>query len=118
MAQHNETGKEGEEMAAMFLIKNGYSILSRNFRYKKSEIDIIVQKDKTVAFVEVKTRSNAFFQVPELSVTRSKQKQITKGADFYIQENDIDLDIRFDILAITLSPYRINHIEDAFYPLV
>ena len=118
MAQHNETGKEGEEMAAMFLIKNGYSILSRNFRYKKSEIDIIVQKDKTVAFVEVKTRSNAFFQEPELSVTRSKQKQITKGADFYIQENDIDLDIRFDILAITLSPYRINHIEDAFYPLV
>lgn len=118
MAQHNETGKEGEKMAAMFLIKKGYSILSRNFRYKKSEIDIIAQKDKTIAFVEVKTRTNAFFQEPELSVTRSKQKQITLGANFFIQENDIDLDIRFDIIAITLFGNKINHIEDAFYPLV
>ena len=118
MAQHNETGNEGEEMAALFLIKNGYGILARNFRYKKSEIDIIAQKDKTIAFVEVKTRTTTLFQEPELSVTRSKQKQITKGANFYIQENDIDLDIRFDIVAITLSPYKLNHIEDAFYPLV
>lgn len=118
MAQHNETGKEGEEMATLFLIKNGYKILSRNFRYKKSEIDIIAQKEKTIAFVEVKTRTNAFFQEPELSVTRSKQKQITLGANFYIQENDINLDIRFDIIAITLFGNKINHIEDAFYPLV
>ncbi len=118
MAQHNETGKEGEEMAALHLIKNGYSIIARNFRYKKSEIDIIAQKDKTIAFVEVKTRTNSFFQEPELSVTRSKQKQITLGANFYIQENEIDLGIRFDIVAITLSPYKINHIKDAFYPLV
>ena len=43
MAQHNETGKEGEEMAALFLIKNGYRVLAHNFRYKKSEIDIIAQ---------------------------------------------------------------------------
>ena len=118
MAQHNDTGKEGEEMAALHLIKSGYSIIGRNFRYKKSEIDIIAQKDKTIAFVEVKTRTNAFFQEPELSVTRGKQKQITKGANFYIQENDIDLDIRFDIIAITLFGNKINHIEDAFYPLV
>ena len=118
MAQHNETGKEGEEMAALHLIKNGYNIIARNFRYKKSEIDIIAQKDKTIAFVEVKTRTTTFFQEPELSVTRSKQKQITLGTNFYIQENDIDLDTRFDIVAITLSPFRLNHIEDAFYPLV
>lgn len=118
MAQHNDTGNIGEEMAALFLIKKGYMILSRNFRYKKSEIDIIAQKDKTIAFVEVKTRTNAFFQEPELSVTRSKQKQITKGANYYIQENEIDLDVRFDIIAITLFGNKINHIEDAFYPLV
>jgi putative endonuclease len=118
MAQHNDTGKEGEEMAVLFLVKKGYRIVSRNFRYKKSEIDIIAVKDKTIAFVEVKTRTNAFFQEPELSVTRSKQKQITLGANYYIQENDIDLDIRFDIIAITLFGNKINHIEDAFYPLV
>ncbi len=118
MAQHNETGKEGEEMAALHLINNGYKIVARNFRYKKSEIDIIAQKEKKIAFVEVKTRTNAFFQEPELSVTKSKQKQITLGANFYIQENDIDLDIRFDIIAITLFGNKINHIEDAFYPLV
>ncbi len=118
MAQHNDTGNIGEEMAALFLIKKGYMILSRNFRYKKSEVDIIAQKENTIAFVEVKTRTNAFFQEPELSVTRSKQKQITKGANYYIQENEIDLDVRFDIIAITLFGNKINHIEDAFYPLV
>ena len=64
------------------------------------------------------TRTNAFFQEPELSVTRSKQKKITMGANYYIQENDIDLDIRFDIIAITLFGNTINHIEDAFYQLV
>jgi len=118
MAQHNDTGKEGEEMAVQFLVKKGYRIVSRNFRYKKSEIDIIAIKDKTIAFVEVKTRTNAFFQEPELSVTRSKQKKITLGANYYIQKNDIDLDIRFDIIAITLFGNTINHIEDAFYQLV
>ena len=117
MAQHNETGKEGEEMAALHLMKNGYTLISRNFRYKKSEIDIIAQKDERIGTIG-KTRTTTFFQEPELSVTKSKQKQITKGANFYIQENDIDLDIRFDIVSITLSPFRLNHIEDAFYPLV
>ena len=82
MAQHNDTGKEGEEMAAMYLIKNGYRIIARNFRYKKSEIDIVAQKDNIIVFIEVKTRTNAFFQEPKLSVTRSKQKQITLGANF------------------------------------
>ena len=118
MAQHNDTGNEGEEMAALFLIKKGYAIKSRNFRYLKSEIDIVAVKDKTIVFVEVKTRTNAFFQEPELSVTRSKQKQITKGANFYIQEKNVELDVRFDIIAITLFGNKINHIEDAFYPLV
>lgn len=118
MAQHNDIGKEGEALAALFLVKNGYRIIARNFRYKKSEIDIVAQKDNIIVFIEVKTRTNAFFQEPELSVTRSKQKQITLGANFYIQENDIDLDVRFDIIAITLFGNKINHIEDAFYPLV
>lgn len=118
MAQHNETGKEGEEMAAMHLLKNGYKIKARNFRHKKSEIDIIATKDDILVFVEVKTRSTTFFQEPELSVTKSKQKQITKGANFYVQEFDVEEEIRLDIIAITLSPFRLNHIEDAFYPLV
>lgn len=118
MAQHNETGKEGEAMAAKYLIRKGYQILATNYRYLKSEIDLIAQRDKTITFVEVKTRTNAFFQEPELSVTRSKQRQITKGANQYIQEHELDLDIRFDIIAITLFGSKINHIEDAFYPLV
>ena len=118
MAQHNETGKEGEEMAVLHLVKKGYKIVARNYRYKKSEIDIIATKDKSIVFVEVKTRTNSFFQEPELSVTLSKQKQITKGANFYIQENDLDMDIRFDIVAITLFENKINHIKGAFYPLM
>ena len=118
MAQHNETGKEGEEMAIAFLRKNNYVIIETNWRFRKSEIDIIVRKKGVLAFVEVKTRETSFFQEPEKAVTKTKQKMILKGANEYVQNLEDDPDIRFDIIAITFNPLEINHIEDAFYPLV
>jgi len=120
MAQHNETGKEGEEMAAAFLRKIGYEIVETNWRFKKSEIDIIVRKEDFLVFVEVKTRETSFFQDPEKAVTIAKQKMIIKGANEYVQNLDKkdDPEVRFDIIAITLRPLEINHIEEAFYPLV
>ena len=118
MAQHNDTGKEGEEMAVAFLRKNNYVILETNWRFRKSEIDIIVRKENILAFVEVKTRTTSFFQEPEKAVTKAKQKMITKGANEFVQNIEDDPEIRFDIIAVTLNPLEINHIEDAFYPLV
>lgn len=65
MAQHNELGKEGENLAASFLEKNGYIIRDRNWTFQKAEIDIIAQKEAILAIVEVKTRSSIDFGLPQ-----------------------------------------------------
>jgi putative endonuclease len=118
MAQHNETGDLGEELAAQYLSKNGYEIVATNWRYKKAEIDIIAEKDNLIVIVEVKTRSTNQFGDPEVFVTMSKQRLIVKAAHAYIVENDIEKEARFDIISVLLkgSAHEINHIEEAFYP--
>ena len=65
MAQHNELGKFGEEMAVEYLQKNGYEILETNWTFQKAEIDIIAQKENILAIVEVKTRSSIDFGLPQ-----------------------------------------------------
>lgn len=119
MALHNETGKKGEELAVKYLLDNGYSVLETNWRFKKSEIDIIALKNNELIFVEVKTRSSNYFEEPEQSVTLKKQKQIFIGANEYAQSYDDDIDLRFDIITVMIKPNTdIKHIKDAFYPVV
>jgi len=120
MAEHNELGKRGEEVAADFLKKKGYEILKRNYTFKKSEIDIVAKKDNKLIVVEVKTRNSDYLAGPEITVTKKKQKAIIKAANFYIQENDLDCQTQFDIVSVILNnkEQRIEHIEDAFYPLL
>ena len=65
MAIHNELGKKGEQLAVDFLQKKGYTILDRNWRFKKAEVDIIAQKEQILAIVEVKTRSSNYFGNPQ-----------------------------------------------------
>ncbi len=65
MAEHNELGKKGEELAVNHLEENGYEILERNWVFQKAEIDIIAQKDEVLAIVEVKTRSSLDFGSPQ-----------------------------------------------------
>jgi putative endonuclease len=117
-----ETGKKGEKMAADFLLKNGYEVLEINWRHKQFEIDIIAKKSDVLVVAEVKTRTGNYFGEPEEWVTKVKQKNLIKGAEAYIKERDLDVEVRFDILSIILSPKggepKIHHIEDAFYPLV
>lgn len=117
MAQHNEIGKQGEERAAHYLEQKGYQILERNFRHQQSEIDLIARKDKTMLFVEVKTRSNLSFGHPEEFVSYTKVRLIKRAAEHYIYAKDWHHDIRFDIVAVTLAneQIQIKHIEDAFY---
>lgn len=118
MAQHNELGKLGEKLAADYLIKKGYEILAQNFFYDKAEIDIIAKKDaKTLVVVEVKTRNSDFFGDPQEFVTPSKIKLLVKAANEYIISNDLDLEVRFDIIAVikNKSIEKIEHFEDAFY---
>ncbi len=118
MAEHNDTGAKGEELAATFLQNKGYSILEKNWRFKNLEADIIAILAKTLVIAEVKTRKSNYFGEPETFVNKQKQKNLIKTANAYILRNQLDLEVRFDIISIILgnNKMEINHIEDAFYP--
>lgn len=117
MAEHLETGKQGEEKAKEFLLAKGYEILLANYRYRHAEIDLIARKDKILIFVEVKTRSNTSYGMPEEFVDATKRKLIMKAAENYIFDTDWHGDIRFDVISVILGQNnsKIYHIQDAFY---
>lgn len=117
MAQHNELGKKGEQLAVDFLIKNRYKIIARNYRFEKAEVDIIAQKNEILAIVEVKTRSTIDFGNPQDFVKPKQIKNLVKAVDEYVVVHDLDVDVRFDIIAIVKEGkgYKITHLEDAFY---
>ena len=117
MAQHNELGKKGEQLAVDFLLKNNYAIIERNYRFDKAEVDIIAQKENTLAVVEVKTRSTKDFGNPEEFVKPKQIKNLVKAVDEYVTVNDLDVEVRFDIIAIVKdkNEFKIEHLEDAFY---
>ena len=118
MAAQNELGELGEQIAVDLLLKKGYKIIERNWRYLKAEIDIIAQKDpETLVIVEVKTRSNSFIGNPEEFVTEKKIKLLVGAANEYVISRKLDVEVRFDIIAIVNnSKYeKIEHLEDAFY---
>ncbi|CAM1367836.1 YraN family protein [Tenacibaculum xiamenense] len=116
MADHYELGKKGEEIACNFLTDKGYRILRRNYRFQKAEIDIVAQINDLLVVVEVKTRTSAYFGNPQDFVNEKKIKLLVQAINKYVEENDIDLEIRFDIIAIVSEKkgFSIEHIEDAF----
>lgn len=118
MANHNQLGVEGEEIALAFLKQKGYEVIETNWREQKFEIDIIAIDENEIVFIEVKTRSTNFFGAPEEAVTLKKQQHLIEGADFYINQNEVDLECRFDVIAIVLTngTKDIKHIVGAFYP--
>lgn len=117
MASHNELGKLGEELAVKLLQKNGYVILETNWTFQKAEIDILAQKNNILAVIEVKTRSSLDFGLPQDFVKPKKIQLLVKAVNEYVTANDLEVDIRFDIIAIHKkeNDYLIEHIEDAFY---
>lgn len=117
MAEHNDLGKFGEELAVAFLEENGYEILEVNWFFDKAEIDIIAQKGSVLAVVEVKTRSSLEFGLPQEFVKPKKIQLLVKAINEYITQKDLNLEVRFDIIAIHKenNEFVIDHIEDAFY---
>lgn len=119
MGKHIELGRKGEDMAVEFLQSAGYSILQRNWRNGRAELDIIAMDKKTMVFIEVKSRSDDFYERPEDAVTPQKQRLITRAAMAYMRESGHDWAIRFDIISVILrggKPPQIDHIKDAFFP--
>lgn len=117
MGKHNEFGKEGEQIAVDFLLKKGYSIVYRNYRYLKAEVDILAQKKNILAVVEVRSRSSDFIENIADTITPKKIKLLVMAADYYVTEANLDVEVRFDIITILKNKRRfeLEHLENAFY---
>jgi putative endonuclease len=118
MAEHNETGKKGEDLAADFLQNEGFQILERNWKNRFEEIDIIALENELLVIVEVKTRSSLAFGKPEESVGLRKQRLLVNAAEAYIKKYNSDLETRFDIISVVTNGTgaNIQHIRHAFSP--
>ena len=117
MANHNDLGKKGEDLAVVFLEKNGYEILVRNYIFQKAEVDIIAKKENILAVVEVKTRSTNVFGNPQDFLKPKQIQRIVKAVDNYVTSNHLDVEVRFDIIAIVKNgnQFDIEHLENAYY---
>jgi putative endonuclease len=118
MAEHNDLGKEGEDIAVAYLERNGYLIRHRNWHRGHFELDIVALYEGELIVVEVKTRSNTEFGTPEEAVTPMKIRRTVRAADAYIKYFGIDNPVRFDIVSVvgSVGNFTIEHIQDAFLP--
>ena len=116
MSQHLELGQAGEELAAAWLAQRGYTLLHRNWRHGRQEIDIIAEKGKFLHFIEVKTLRHNSLGHPEDSVTKKKFRHLKRAADEYLHQHPGHKWIRYDVLAITVYPDREEYylLEDVF----
>jgi putative endonuclease len=115
---HIQLGIEGELLAKKYLIANNMVLCAANYRWKRQEIDLVFIDQSELVFVEVKTRTHEAYGAPEQAISITKQRHLISAANGYIQEKEIDLDARFDVVSVIYNTYetRINHIKNAFYP--
>ena len=113
-----DSGKSGEDQAVFYLRKEGYKIIERNYMTKLGEIDIIAEHKGYICFVEVRAKNNPVFGLPEETIVKKKQLQISKAALMYIKNRRLeDKDCRFDVVSVegvdSLSP-QVKLIKNAF----
>jgi putative endonuclease len=111
-----ELGVWGEDEALRFLQLKGFQLIDRNIRFKRWEVDLVLLDGEELVIVEVKARCTAQIGEPWRAVSKSKQRQIINVADRYVQDNQIDRNVRFDIISIVHNQFQtsIEHIADAF----
>ena len=112
MATHNELGKRGEDLACNYLLKSGYEILHRNWRIGRYELDIVALKDEMLIVIEVKTRLQVDYNYDDL-ITESKRKYLIRAANAYVNKNNLDLEVSFDLIVVSDNNKRIDHIKEA-----
>ena len=115
-----EIGKKSEDLAVEYLENKGYQILERNWRSGHKEIDIIAKDGDILVVVEVKSRKSTNFGDPDIAVGAMKQRMLIYAAEAYLNYQHLDVEVRFDIISMVITPQgeHIEHIEDAFYPLI
>lgn len=118
MAHHNTVGQAGEDAAASYLENHGYHIRHRNWRKGHLELDIVAFKDSELVVVEVKTRTDTNFILPQEAVTAQKIRRTVIAADTYLKLFGIDHPVRFDIITVVGKEgnFKIEHLKEAFYP--
>jgi putative endonuclease len=118
MADHNDLGMEGEHLAEIHLVKKGFRILERNFRFGKAEIDLIAEDGNFLVAVEVKARKSASRQDYFLAVGRAKINSMVRALEFYMKRHGNEQETRFDFIRVDFGgkePY-IEHIPSFFIP--
>lgn len=112
-----KAGKSGEEIAVAFLKEQSYELVEKNWRFKNFEIDIILKKSSTLIFIEVKSRANTIVSPFDI-ISNAQKKRILEAAHHYIQINEIDLNIRFDLIYIDNSSKTptLKHFKEFFIP--
>jgi putative endonuclease len=117
MAKHLEKGKQGEDIACNYLLKEGYQILFRNWKLEKAEIDIIALEGQELVFVEVRLRTHAE-DIPELSISARKTELLCEAASYFADTHTkINyVTTRFDVIGIQLrgNKPQLNHYKDVF----
>ena len=113
MTKNKQIGDFGEQLAADHLLKNGYTILARNYRTPYGELDIVAQYGDTVIFIEVKTRSSARRGTGFEAITPKKQATLLRCAEHYAAEHSLDCEMRIDAIEIMLDTKRLTHLKGA-----
>ena len=115
MSYRQEAGKRGEDIAAQYLLNQGYELLARRYRKRGGEADIIAKQGDTYVFCEVKSRSTNLYGTGAEAVTRKKQQAIQTACLSYLNENQIVFfNVRFDVLEVNLKDASVHHIPNAF----
>lgn len=123
ITSNQELARAGENRAVDYLVTNSYNVICRNFRVKQGEIDIIVEKNQHLIFVEVKTRSYHSIQSALDNVSYTKQRHITRVAQAYCKQNPQfdNHNTRFDVIVVLYDAkndeFSIEHFPDAFLPI-
>jgi putative endonuclease len=117
MRNNKTIGDKGEALAIQFFEANGYTILEKNWRYSRYELDIIASKNNTLHIIEVKTRTSLLFGEPHEGVTPAKFEKILKGAEAYLYEHPEWTKVQYDVLSILLAKNKMPEytlLEDFF----
>lgn len=118
LMKHDELGKWGEAYALKYLLQLGYVLQSKNYRFNRMEIDLIMTDEQQLVMIEVKTRHTAEFGEPWRAVNYGKQKQIIRVANYYTKSIQWPYEVRFDVVSIVHNSNHtdLTHIRNAFYP--